>query len=167
MFRKHSNGNSGFTLLEVMIALAIMTVAFAAILTSQSSSISLTIKTKELNLAGWLAHNKMIESEHLLEGKPFSELSKEETKSFEAPFERFSWKREFRELKFPDLTQAVKEGQGIPEPSRILGKAITKYLNDSVREMVITILWKRGADEQQMVLTTYLIDLNAEFNFSP
>jgi general secretion pathway protein I len=161
--------NGGFTLLEVMIAMVIMTMAFSAILTSQSGSIQLTIKTKEMNIAGWLARNKMVESEHLYEGKAFDELPKgPEIKKFDAPFERYSWKREIREIKFPDITQQAaksdKEG-GIPEAVRILAKTMTKYLNNAVRELVITVSWPRGDGEQEMTVTTYLIDLNAEFNF--
>ncbi|MEW6056747.1 MAG: type II secretion system protein [Bdellovibrionota bacterium] len=163
---KRRLAKNGFTLLEVMIAVAIMTVAFTAILTSQSGSIFLSIKTKDLNTAGWLAHNIMVDSEHFLEGKPFAEVEKIQSERFKAPFERFAWKREVRELKFPDLVQAAKEGEGIPEPVRILAKTITKYLSTSMRELVITVTWMQGNSEQRLVLTTYLVDLNAEFNFA-
>lgn len=158
--------NLGFTLLEVMIAITIMTVALGAILTSQSGGIMRTIKTKDLNLAGWLAHRTMVEAEHLLEGKPFDEIEKVSTGQFEdADFRRFKWKREVRELKFPEFTQGGKEGEGIPEPMRLMGKVITKFLNNAVRELVVTISWQQGKGEQTLELTTYLIDLNAEFNF--
>lgn len=164
--KQRACSQSGFTLLEVMIAVAIMTVAFGAILTSQSGSIAQTIKTKEYNLGGWLAEKIMVESEHLLEGKPFGEIDKMKTEKFAAPYDRFTWKREVRELKFPDLTKAEKEGEGILESARVMGKVITKYLSNSVREMVITVSWPVGSDEAHLTLTTYLIDLNAEFNFA-
>lgn len=157
---------AGFTLLEVMIAMMIMSVALGAILTSQSGGIIQATKSKEINIAGWLAHKVMVESEHLYEGKPFSELEKEKKERFLAPFEKFTWKREVRELEFPDFTQPGKEGESIAEPVRILGKVMTKYLNTSMREMVITITWQRGTTEQSLTLTTYLVDLNAEFNFA-
>lgn len=157
---------AGFTLLEVMIAMMIMTVALGAILTSQSGGIVQATKSKEMNTAGWLAQRVMVESEHLYEGKPFSELEKEKAEKFAAPFEKFSWKREVRELEFPDFTQPGKEGEGASEAVRILGKVMTKYLNTAMREMVITIHWQRGTSEQSLTLSTYLIDLNAEFNFA-
>lgn len=168
LFKRPSRRNSGFSLLEVMIAMTIMAMALAAIYTSQSDGIFRTIKTRELNIAGWLAKNKMVESEHLYEGKAFDELPKGETsEKFKAPFDRFTWTREIKEIKFPDLPiGGGKEGEGTPESLRILAKALTKYFNKALREMVVTVKWDRGAGEQKLQLTTYLLDLNAEFDFS-
>ncbi|MBI3541788.1 MAG: type II secretion system protein [Deltaproteobacteria bacterium] len=162
------SAQGGFTLLEVMIAMTIMTLAFSYIYTSQSQNIVLVTKTKELNTAGWLAHNKMIESEHLYEGKPFGELPKgPEIEKFKEPYERFTWKREVKEVKFPDLPMGgQKEGEGVQEAVRILAKTLTKYLNSALREMVVTVTWQRGDGEVNVRLSTYLIDLGAEFNFS-
>ncbi len=167
MLKKNKNNKSGFTLLEVMIAITIMVIAFAAILSSQSSSINLTMKTKELNIAAWLAHNVMVESEHLYEGKPLEELPKEESESFPAPFNKYKWKREIKEVKFPDLSSfsTGKDGEGVPEPVRILTQAITKYLSKSLRELVVQVSWERGKGTQKIELSTYLVDLNAEFKF--
>ncbi len=158
---------SGFTLLEVIIAMTIMVIAVIAILTSQSGSIYTTVKARELNIAGWLAQRLMVESEQTLEGKPFSEIKTEELGQFPEPFEKFSWKREIKEIQFPDFSAPNKEGEGgMPEPMRILAKVLTKFFNDSIREMIITIQWKRGGAEQKLDVTTYLIDLKAEFDFS-
>lgn len=162
---KKRSSLSGFTLLEIMIALTIMTIAFAAILSSESGSIHSSVRSRELNIAAWLARNLMVESEHLMEDKPFNELSKEESKNFPEPFQRFKWKREVRELKFPDFSLPEKEG-GMPEPIRIFIKTITKFLNDSVRELIITVSWPRGKGEQQITVSTYLVDMDAKFNFS-
>lgn len=159
--------NNGFTLLEVMIALTIMTVAFAAILQSQSGSIIRTTRNKEITIAGWMAHDKMAESEHLLEGKPFSELDKEKEEAFAKPFERYKWKREIKEVEFPDFTMPGKDGDAMPEPVRILGQVITKFLKESIREMTVTVSWDRGKGAQKISVSTYLINLDAEFSFTP
>lgn len=165
-FKLKRNLSSGFTLLEVIIALTIMTIAFGAILASQSGSIHHTIKSKEMNIAGWLANRVMVESEHLLEKKPFSELAKETTEKFPEPYERFTWKREIKEITLPDFSQPPKEGEAVAEATRILAKVMTKYLSSAIREMIITIKWQRETTEQSLSISTYLIDLNAEFNFA-
>lgn len=166
-WRKHKS-KAGFSLLEVMIAMMIMSIALTSIYMSTSDGIYRTIRTKELNIATWLAHNKMVESEHLFEGKAFSELSKDpETDKFKAPFEQYVWKREVREMKFPDLpVGSNKEGEGVQESVRILAQKITKFLNSSLRELVVTVSWDRGKGEQHVTLTTYLVDMHAEFDFS-
>jgi len=129
-----------------MIAITIMTLAFGAIYESQSQNLILVTKTKERNMAVWLVHNKMVEAEHLYEGKPFEELPKHpESEAFKAPFERYKWTREVKELKFPDLPLGGgKAGEGVLEPVRILAKTLTKYFNDSVRELIVTVSWQRG-----------------------
>ena len=69
-------GETGFTLLETMIASAIMLIAFSAILMIESSSINASLKSKRLNTVTMLAKTKMIETEMELEGKSFSEIQK-------------------------------------------------------------------------------------------
>jgi prepilin-type N-terminal cleavage/methylation domain-containing protein len=161
-----------FTLIEVMMATAIMAIAFSAILTTQSNSILLTIKTRDTNLAGFLARNLMVESEHLMEGKPFGELKQEELGTYPAPYERFKWKREVKEIEFPDFASFAAGGdsgddQGNnSQQARILGQSITRYLSNAVREMVITVSWPRGDGEQSVRLSTYLINLNERFSLS-
>ena len=165
--------DKGFTLIEVLMALAIMTIAFAAILSTQSSSIFLGIKIRDLNIGGMLAHNLMVESEHLMEGKPFGELKDSETGAYPEPYARFKWKREVKEVKFPDFGVFSGGGQdengqqtGQDDKSRVLGQAVTKFLSEAVRELIITVSWPRGDGELTVKLTTYLVNLGATFNFS-
>lgn len=159
----------GYSLLEVIIAMTIMTVAFASILSSQSGSLITSIKTKEMNIAGWLAHQKMIETEHIYEGRAFSELPElASPKAFDAPFERFTWTREFKEVAFPDLLQSAggdKPQAGVPETARVLSKNLSTFFNKNVREVIVTVRWKRKDTEQKLEIVTYFVDLNAEFNF--
>ncbi len=170
MLRSRGRADAGFSLLEVMIAVSIMTVAFSAIMTSQSGSLLMAVKSRDMNIGGWLAHNKMVDSEHLMEGKPFAEIDKDpKIDTFDEPYARYKWKREIKELKFPEIFQAIGQKAdgdgGVPEPVRLMSKAITNFLNKAMREMVITVSWPRGSGEQHVVLSTYLIDYNTEFTF--
>lgn len=165
MIRKKNQ--MGFTLLEVMIATVIMAIAFTAILTSQSQNIFLTIKTKDYNLAGFLAQNKMVDSEHLMEGKPFTELKKEEEGTFEEPYTTFRWKREVKEIQLPGIGEGDDEDkkQGQTDIAHMLSQTITKYLSKSIRELTVTVKWTRSGGEQKVVLSTYLVDLKSNFDF--
>ena len=167
-----ANNHGGFTLIEVMMATAIMAIAFSAILTTQSSSILLTAKARDTNLAGFLARNLMVETEHLMEGRPFGELKEEETGTYPAPYERFKWKREVKEIEFPDFASFASgsgedgDQENNSQQARVLGQSITKYLSNAVREVVVTVSWPRGDGEQTVQLCTYLINLNERFSLS-
>ncbi len=52
----------GFTLLEVLIALAILAIALAAVSRATSSTVDTSIALKERMLALWVAQNRLAES---------------------------------------------------------------------------------------------------------
>jgi general secretion pathway protein I len=61
--RLQSNQPSGFTLLEVMIAVAILAIALVAAIGSQSQSVSLASEAKFATTAALLAQSKMADLE--------------------------------------------------------------------------------------------------------
>lgn len=54
---------SGFTLMEVMIAMAILAIALVAIFQMQSQSISMSADSRFMTTAALLAQSKMVEAE--------------------------------------------------------------------------------------------------------
>jgi prepilin-type N-terminal cleavage/methylation domain-containing protein len=175
---KRPLGQAGFTLLETMIAMAIMMVAFASILMVQSSSVNTSMKAKQMNVVAMLARNEMIRFESDIEGKPFNEVKKDETGQFKEPYQDYTWVRTVREMKFPSLNMggggdgAAKGGDdpaattGVDQVTELLTKLMTKYFSDAIREITVTIKWKRGKGEQSFSVSTYWVDLNHEFKFT-
>ena len=166
-------GNKGFTLLEVVIAITIMVLAFASILSLESNSISATTRAKELNIVGMLARGKIIEMEYKVEGKTFEEAKKEDGGSFETPYENFRWKSEVKEIKFPNMNMGggkKSEGGGGEDSgsqyAELLTKLVTNYFSKAVRELVVTVFWKRNSVEVSYSVSTYWVDLNHEFDTS-
>lgn len=45
----------------------------------------------------------------------------------------------------------------------MVSNLVSKYLSQAVREVTITISWKRGAGEQHYSISTYWVDLNHDF----
>jgi general secretion pathway protein I len=168
----------GFTLLETMIAMAIMLVAFSSILMVESSSINTSAKARQMNIVAMLAKNIMIESEQLVEGKAFEEVEKEETGAFPEPYAEYKWKREIKEIEFPNLNVAGgggKEGgaggagadaEGTDQGTEMLTKLLTQFLSKAAREVTVTITWPKGPREQSFSITTYWVDLNHEFQIT-
>ncbi len=165
------DNQSGFTLLEVIIALAIMVMAFASILAVESNSIEATVRTKQMNIVAMLARNQMTEMEYKFEGKTFEEVKKEDGGTFAAPYENFRWTSIIKEIEFPLLNISgpggdeskggeAKSGSDI---AQMIVKLITKFLSKSIREVTVTIFWKRGSGESNFTVATYWVDLNHEF----
>ena len=172
---RNSRDPEGFTLLETMIAMAIMMIAFASILMVESSSINTSAKAKQMNVVARLAKNKMIESEFDYEGKTFDEYKKEDGGVFPEPDQDYTWTREVTEVTFPDFSSgaAKKEASGGAsseaggsEQADMLAKLMTQFLSKAVREVTVTISWKRGDGTQSFAVSTYWVNLNNEFQLS-
>ena len=165
---------AGFTLLETMVAMAIMLVAFASILAVESSSINSSEKAKHLNIAGMLAKSKMIDSEFEWEGKTFDEFNKEAGGPFKDPYQEYKWKRIVKEVKFPALggpASDKKDGskggdEGTDQNTEMLTKLMSNFMTKAIREVTVTISWKKGAGEQSFAVSTYWVNLNNEFQLT-
>ncbi|HLD99902.1 MAG TPA: prepilin-type N-terminal cleavage/methylation domain-containing protein [Bdellovibrionota bacterium] len=160
------NDKSGFTLLETMIAMAIMMVAFASILAVESGSINASNRAKQLNIVAMLAKNQMIEAEYEIEGKTFEEVKKKDGGNFAQPYQDYRWTMEIKEIKFPSLNFGGSKASGGEDDGGITGlmtKLLTNYISKAIRELTVTIFWKKGPGEQSFSVSTYWVDLNHEF----
>ncbi len=166
--------NDGFTLLEVIIAMAIMAVAFGSILAVEQGSINASARAKQMNIVGMLARNQMIELEYKVQGKAFQEVKKEEDGVFQSPYEDYKWKTKVKEIKFPNMKAGATSSEkssnggsdGDNQSAELLSKLVTQYLSKAIREISVTISWKRGSGEQSYSLSTYWVNLNEEFKFT-
>ena len=162
--------NKGFTLLEVLIAIAIMVMALGAILAIEGSGINDSERARQNSVVAMLARNEMIQTELDIEGKTFDEVEKELTGKFDTPFEVYGWKRTVKEITFPNITslnaQDSGKNEGEDQASGMLSKLISNYLSKAMREVTVTVLWHKGTHEQSFSVSTYWVDLNHEFNLS-
>ncbi|NDD91145.1 type II secretion system protein [bacterium] len=161
--------SSGFTLLEVLIAMFIMVIAFGSIFSIQSSAIQVTNRAKETNTVAMLLKNAMVKAELDVEGKSFEEVKKEEAGSFESPFQDYSWSRKIKELEFPNLVPSAggEDSQGSQDQSSdLMGKLVTKFLSKAVRQVEVTVKWQKAGREQSVSTSTFWVDLNHEMALS-
>jgi len=177
---------AGFTLLEVMIAITLMLIAWTSIFATQSSSQTVAWKSSQINTVTMLARSKMTEIETEIEGKSFSEVKKEEGGTFPDPWQDYSWKKEIKEVEFPQISMqggaagsssessdSTTSSSGGSESSSAntaaierMTKLITKFLSQSIREVRLTLSWKQGSTDRKFTLTTWWVDLNHEFSLS-
>lgn len=185
-FRVICGNASGFTLLETLIAVTIMLIAFAAILGIQSNSINATIRARSVTTVAMLLKDQMVQTEAEIQGKSFDEVKKEDTGNFPAPYNNdYRWTRVIKEIEFPSLnmnsaspsgsstasasgSSSNKNGnqEGATEMIDLITKLVTQFLSKALREVTVTVYYKTGGKEMSYSATTYWVDLNHEFQLS-
>jgi type II secretion system protein I len=157
---------AGFTLLEVLIAMAIMTVALSSILAVESGSINASARAKQMNIVAMLVKNQMIKTEYDIEGKTFDEVEKEKTEAFEAPYETYTWKRVVKEITFPTINPGSSDPNdtSVDQNAETMAKTISQFLSKAIREVDVSVNWKKDGKDQSFTVATYWVDLNHAFD---
>ena len=151
--RVSTSGDTGFTLLEVMVAVAIVAIALVPLLRLHLVSLDATIWTQDYTTAVMLAQETMaktmapIPSERKLGERKEAELeSGEESGTFEEPaYARFQWQTligETEEITLGDL--AGDPASAAPNP---LG----------VQRIQVTITWEDGQRSRAYQLESYVV----------
>ena len=152
--------NRGFSLLEVMIAIAVLAVSLMAIFNLQSVSISGSYRSEKVAISTELARLKMAQVILDIEkGIPKGEFpdDKEESGNFEEEkYPDYSWKLTIKKNESP--APQLPEGQ-----SEVLGQIVSivsEQLNQSSREIHLVVSWKE-ADEDRVgiTLTTHVVKM--------
>ena len=174
--------NKGFTLIEVMFAIAIIGVGIGSVIIAENNSLNATFRAKRMGTVAMLAKNSLIEAERALTGKTFDEAKEEEHGKFDAPFAEYSWERKIKKITFPNLMESMSTS-GAPAAANAdsskfaqsggvtstdtnienVVKIATTYLSKSTREISVTIKWKDKGIDQKFSVSQYWIDLKREF----
>ncbi len=175
----------GFTLIEVMIALVIISIALVALSSSQGIALNSTRKSRFVTLATVAAKNMMSEIDITSTLKGFNyvkELGEKTDGDFDAPeYKGWKWVREVKEINFP-ISQIMKSymaGGGAAEEGddtnstgsnnndskansqegQILSMVATNletFMKQSVREVTVTVMWPvRGGQEFSSLKLVY------------
>lgn len=184
----------GFTLLEVLIALAIMVICFASVLSVESGAINASARAKTMNIVQMLAKNQMIETEYRIQGQIFDAINKKDGGKFPDPYQDYRWTTTVKQIDFPNLSGIINAAAsgggggggsgggggggggggadssanaGAQQPVSDIGqqvsRLVTQYLSQAVREVTVTIYWKKGEGEQRYSVSTYWVDLGHDF----
>ena len=156
----------GFTLLEVLVSLAILAGGIVMISMAWSGSFMKMRKTTTAYDVATLLERKMVELESKYREK-INDLPEEGEKGdFGEDSPNYRWELKSRKLDFPDLTPLlVGQDGGADEGLLGMVKQMTEYLGKTVKEMQVTIFVKtgRGGKEQKFSATQYLVDYTQDF----
>lgn len=154
--------SNGFSLVEVLIALFILTGGIIVLGSSWSGNTARMRKSALYNDAAALLERKMAEVEAKYREKPLSEIPDEEGDSFGSDYPQFRWTLKSRELKLPDLTPLlVGQDEGATDELIGMVKQLSETISKAIKEVRITVYMKRGTKEVQFSATQYFVDYNA------
>ncbi|MCC6750799.1 MAG: prepilin-type N-terminal cleavage/methylation domain-containing protein [Deltaproteobacteria bacterium] len=175
----------GFTLLEVMVSLAILALSLTVIAQSHQASMRATARGRMLTLATMLGRLKMVEMEDKLFDEGFSDFEKKEQGTFkEQGHEGFRWELTMTKVQLPagmnaeSVASAVKgmAGQGAgtgaaaPTPggggiagmgAKLMGTQLELFrsiLEQSIRRGELKVFWKEGKSERSISVVGYFTD---------
>jgi general secretion pathway protein I len=132
--RQPACGEQGFTLLEVLLAIALLAIALPVLLGLRNFDLDLHARAEELTTATMLAQEKLLETE-LLGVYPVGEVTGE----------------------FQDNPPGV---QLTLPPDRARGyrwkRTIMTTPLELIREVRVQVFWPRGATEETLEVSTYV-----------
>ncbi|OGQ26615.1 MAG: hypothetical protein A3I75_03180 [Deltaproteobacteria bacterium RIFCSPLOWO2_02_FULL_50_16] len=157
LLMKKSKG--GFTLIEVMVAIAILAVSLTALFNFQSNSVIASARAEKMGIATLLAREKMalalIELEDAIKaGESLDEKSEEGTFDDEV-YPGYRWVLTVRKIEIPP--PPLPEGGEVDVVQSVL-QMITESISEAIREVRLKVYWRELEDqEEEMEVVTHMI----------
>lgn len=147
----------GFSLLEILVATAILAFALVAVMTAQGNTLLTSRRAEILTTATILARQKMadveLELNKAIRRGEFPEEKSDEGK-FDEPFEDYRWKMEVKRVSLP---APVVGDEGSLQA--MVGKQLTEEIGKNVREVRLTVIWDEAGEEQSFDIVTHMVRL--------
>lgn len=158
----------GFTLIEVMIAMIIVTAAVVAAANLWSGNFMRMRKSAIQYDVAALLERKMVEVEAKYSVKPVNEIPEEESGDFGSDFPQYRWAMKSRDMELPDLTALLMASQkeGTDEMLISMIKQMSEFLSKAIKEVKVSIFVKRKGKDKELEYsaTQYFVDYNKEFS---
>jgi len=149
----------GFTLLEVLIAMSILTMVIIAVSSTWSGNFNRMRKINLANNVATLLERKMVELEAQYKNQPISQIPEEETGDFGTDHPQYSWKLESQKFEMPDLTATLTSREGGADEMLInMIKQINEFVSKSVKEVTLSVIVTTGKRNVSYKITTYFVD---------
>ena len=161
--------DSGFTLIEIMIAIAIFAVFVVVYISGQGTNVLDSIALRENAILQRLAQNKM--NEIIVEPPEFREslTSRRDVKEFE-DYPGYSYFIDMKRLELPTFEGMT--GEETQDQEQQSNNAIQKRIYNQVRDNFERILWQvevvvsNKETERSYSLATWIIDRDAQVRFN-
>jgi general secretion pathway protein I len=168
---------SGFTLLEIMVAVAILSATLVVLLSIVTNNVRATNHAKMTTAATFLARNRMVEIEDQILDEGFTDNDEMVEGTFrDLGYPQFRWQSQIERIDLPaDLSgkardQASTTSLDAKDPMSMLtgfmGGMMSGFidpirigLQESVRKVTVRVLWnEHGRRDQSFEVVQYLTD---------
>lgn len=168
--------DGGFTLLEVMAAVAILALTLVVLLSVITNNMRATAHSRMLTTATFLARGKIVALEDTLIEKGFQDLDENDEGNFaDDGFRDISWTTAIEKIQLPtDMAQTAQQAAGNKSQNKDPMQALTGMvgglmgmfiepvrigLQESVRRITVRVFWnERKRPEQSIEVVTYVTD---------
>lgn len=164
--------NSGFTFIEVMVAMLIFVMTIVTAITIVDGSVRATRDAREITVAAWLLQNVMTELEAKIETEGFEKgCEKKKGAKFQAPHDSYAWTSFCNEIDF-NLPQAAARlmntggadsGDEVEKEDaiqKLILQLAGDYIGKSMRELHAEITWMQGKTKRQIAATTHVVRMD-------
>lgn len=154
---------AGFTLLEVLLAMVILSSGVILLANSWSGSFMKIRKTQTNNEVAALLERKMVEIDMKYRGKPVDGIPEEEADDFGSDYPQYHWKMVSKEFEFPDMSSSLTARDGGAQTELIqIMKTLTEHLKKSIKEVKVSVFYKKNNRETEYSITTLFVDYDKQ-----
>jgi len=191
--RMRTRRRGGYTLLEILIAMAILAVALSVLIGSQANSALMTERANRMALAAMLVRSKMIDIEGELLADGFSDMTEEMSGDFrDEGFDDIDWEAVIEVVEIPEEAapalagevnaQLFGDGDGggalsgssaVSQWLPMILAELPNFINEMAtraRRVTLTVSWDEGRHTQTLTAQYYVANLReggAEVDLEP
>jgi type II secretory pathway pseudopilin PulG len=167
MSYRHNRSEASFTLLETIIAIAIMTTVILELVSSQGNMVYFSNYTRRVDEATFLAKRLMSEVEYNWSFRDFSEIKADVSNERFEGVEDYTYSLSIKDWKFPFLQiltgqkgdlDGGEDSEAAPDPmGGIIEDMLTKVLGKEILKIAhVEVFWPEGAKQNSVTLTLLL-----------
>ena len=168
MSRRHEHKQSGFTLVETVIAMVILALTVVTVGNAWSGNIFRVQKSRINSTTATLLQRKMTEMEITYQDRP-TEVPEELKGDFGAMYPGYSWEMKSKDFEMPDMSNLLigRDG-GADEMLLTMVRTVSDYIKQSAKEVQVTVVYKPTKAKSKTALrnsvTSYFIDYTKDIS---
>lgn len=158
------NKETGFTLLEIMVAVSILAISLLVLLDFHSGAMIVSRRAEDITMASMLARLKLneikLDLEKGIDKGEFPAENKTEDGTFDEPYEMYKWTSTINRVDIPVPPQPEGE-EGVAGMDIMLKifQMITEKIAESAREITLEVKWDELGEEQSVSVSTHIVKL--------